>query len=517
MAQAPSRKKFTKTFDDLTKVIDVDDSRGRSVPINMNFIEEGYLSKDTGVSLFGAVETTKTHSLFHYKKKDGTSYLLRGHNTKLQSYNFTTQVWDDLSPTYTADAEFGFFVYDDTLWGCNGVENYFKWDGTTFTEYASAPKGNILEVFEDRMCVSGVTAEPLTVYYSAVSDPSDWSDTTKVLKPLGTDSVTNLKNYYGSLLIFKKESIWKMTFVYDQVLAVFVPKLEQQSGAYGACSRKAVSWVENDIWFFTGKEVRAIGFVDNQSGQLGINKSVISEPIKETVNSIDNDLYDEISTFYFERRFYLSVPLDDTVNDTTFVCHLLYSNNWTKYTGRQKGAVNDFVEYDGSVYSNNSNTDYGTVKWNGALLNDNGVAIAAQVFFQRVENEEFNTFNTYRYLDLMFKDKTAVITVEIRQDANDGRLIKTKDFYLGSTVEGKENSLGEVDPGHLWVADAFGEDISTSPFLKKRVSFLSKAQSLVVGIKNSNVSESFTVAAYGLSGFQMPPRLFAGSKIVSMN
>ncbi len=38
-----------------------------------------------------------------------TSYLLRGEGTKLQSYNFSTLVWDDLSPTYTVDAEFGFY------------------------------------------------------------------------------------------------------------------------------------------------------------------------------------------------------------------------------------------------------------------------------------------------------------------------------------------------------------------------------------------------------------------------
>ena len=108
--KAPRKKSFVKTFDDLTKVIDVDDSRGRNVPINMNFVEEGYLTKDTGISIFGVTETTLTHSLFHYKKKDGTSYLLRGNDTKLQSWNFTTNVWDDLSPTYTAGAEFGYRV-----------------------------------------------------------------------------------------------------------------------------------------------------------------------------------------------------------------------------------------------------------------------------------------------------------------------------------------------------------------------------------------------------------------------
>ncbi len=320
----PNKKAFTQVFDDLPKIIDVDDSLGRSVPINMNFIETGYITKDTGSSMYGATETTLCHSEFNYKKKDGTNYRIRANGTYLQRYNTGTSLWENLTsgtvtmtiaspavvtqvahglkagspvsfsttgalPTgvtanttyyviaagltadafqfsatvggtainssggqsgvhtltrrYTADAEFGFCVYDNDLYGGNTYENYFKWTGTAFTEYDTAPKGNILEVFEDRMFVSGVRAEPLTIYYSDVAVPTTFGGTS-IVKPLGTDSVTNLKNYYGVLMMFKTESIWKLTFQYDQILTAFVPKIELQSGNYGACSRKAVTWVE---------------------------------------------------------------------------------------------------------------------------------------------------------------------------------------------------------------------------------------------------------------------------------
>ena len=66
----PLRKQpFTIVKDKLVQAVDVDDNRGRSVPINMNYIEEGYLSKDTGCSLHGATEVTLSHSLFVYKKE----------------------------------------------------------------------------------------------------------------------------------------------------------------------------------------------------------------------------------------------------------------------------------------------------------------------------------------------------------------------------------------------------------------------------------------------------------------
>lgn len=364
MPQAPSKQEFQIVKDNLQDFIDVDASDGRDVPINMNFVDVGYLTKDTGFTLFGITETDKCHSLFHYKKKNGTSYVIRGKGTALQLYNFFDRTWSDIigSPTFTADAEFGMIVYDDDLYLCNAVESLYKWTGSAFTEYASAPKGNILEIFEDRLFVAGVTAQPLTLYYSNAGAPTTFGGSS-VIKPLGTDSITSLRNYYGTLLIFKTESIWKVTFVYEQTLSLYVPKLESQSGTYGACSRKATAWVENDIWFFTGREVRAIGYTDTISGVFGINKSVISESIKETLKLIDKDNFDQVTTFYSNRRFYLGVPLDEDTVDTLFVCHTLYKNSWTKYEGRDKSNVLDFMVYEEGIYTTTSSAPYGVLKW----------------------------------------------------------------------------------------------------------------------------------------------------------
>ena len=593
----PNRQQLNQVFDDLTKVIDVDDSLGRSVPINMNFIETGYLTKDTGSSMFGATETTLCHSEFNYKKKDGTQYRIRANGTYLQKYNTTTSLWENLTsgtvtmtiaspalatqtahglksgtpisftttgalPTgvvagttyyviatgltandfqfsatvggsavittgtqsgvhtltrrYTANAEFGFYVYDNVMYGGNSYENYFSWTGTVFVEYDTAPKGNIIEVFEDRMFVSGVRAEPLTMYYSGVGTPTTFAGA-DIIKPLGTDSVTNLKNYYGVLMIFKADSIWKLTFQYDQIVSLFVPKLELQSGNYGACSRKAVTWVENDLWFFTGIEVRSIGFQDQQIGILGINKSVISENIKETLKLIQITNYSSVTVFYFDRKFYLSICLGSgNTNDTTFVCHTLYSNNWTKYTERVKATINGFIEVDGIVYSNLSSGNYGTLKWDKTLYADIGLAISSEVYFKKIENKEFNTTNTYRYIDLIFKDLVGVVTATIRQDLHNGRTVKSNSFYIGSVVEGEENALGEITTGQYLVADSFGEDIASTPFLRSKISMLSKAQSLTFGVSNSSTSDRFTIAQYAVSGFKESTRYFDKSQITNL-
>lgn len=589
-----SKQPFTTIRDQMAQAIDVDDSRGRSVPVNMNFIEEGFLSKDTGCELFGATQTDDVHSLFHYRKKNGDTYFLRVKGERLQKE--VGGVWENLrggtatvtiaSPavvsrtghgyvagnpivfsttgalptgitagtTYyviatglTADAfqfsetvggaavntsgtqsgvhtvdyvysdgaRMGYYVYDDNLYFGNAVNNYTKWDGTTFTEYPGAPKGNIFEVFEDRMFVAGRTDEPLTVYYSNVGAVTTFTGT-DVLMPLGTDSVTGLVNYFGSLLIFKQESIWKLTFIYDQVVTLFIPKLEAQNRNYGACGRHAISWVENDVWFFNGREVRSIGFKDQQIGILGVNSSVLSETIKETLETIKVTNFDKVTTFYYNRRFYLSVPLGNkSQNETTFVCHLLHGNNWTKYENRIKAQAQDFIEVDGVVYSAKSIAPYGILQWNDTL-NDVDAAIPTQVRFNRIEEQDFSRFNIYRYLDLMFKDLQARVKVTIYIDAHDSQRAITKTFFVGNEVQDLNNTTGEIPVGQQVTGNGFGEVFGNSPFIKKRVSFLAKAQSIVIELSNDKTSETFTIAQFALTGTKNPRKQFASKNIISV-
>lgn len=501
----------------MVDAIDVDDSRGRSVPINMNFIETGYLSKDTGYSLYGATETTQPHSQFNFEKKDGTSYFIRVNGTKIQQYNTTTNLWVDTAKTVTVDARMSYVVYNNILYCSNGVDTVFQYDGSSFTDQAGIPKGTIMEIFEDRLYVSGVTAEPLTVYYSNITTITTFTGT-DLFQPLGVDVVTGLKNYYGALLVFKKKSIWKVTRVQD-VSGTYYNKQELQSNRYGAINRNCIAWVENDIWFFTGKEVRAFGFKDQQTGVLGLNSSVLSEPIKETLLLIAETSYPYVTCQYNNRRFYLAVPtstITTTVNDTIFVCHTLYKNSWTKYSSRDKAQCLELYPIGNTMYSIKNTTPYATLKWSDSALSDNGTAITGTVIFKKVEDKDFNLFNIYRYLDLMFKNLLGKISVTIYQDKSDIRSAQTKQFYIGLGTDDELATIGEVDYGENLVADGFGQSPVSSPFIKRRISFLSKAQSLTVALSNNEVAGTFTIAQFALSGTKQEKKTFAPGGIISI-
>ena len=414
--------------------------------------------------------------------------------------------------TFTAGGLFGSIEYNDELFFGNAIDDYCKFDGTVITGYASLPKGNIFEVFEDRVFVSGVTAEPLSFYYSDTATPTTFQ-VSSVIKPLGTDKVTGLSNYYSTLIVFKLNTIWKMTFVYDQVAAAFLPKLELLNKNYGCVGFRAYCWVENDIWFFTGKEVRAVGFRDQQTGVLGLDPSVISNDIKETLKLVSSAYVAKTVVFYFDRKFYLCISLV-AENDTIFVSHLLYKNAWTKIKNRKKARVRQFDVRDGAVYFASSDVNK-VYKWNSSY-NDAGTAISCYVNFKEYEDKDFSQTNIFRYLDLKFKNLQTKVTVNVWNDDFDIRSRKSKVFFVGTDAEGQENSLGEVTIGEQLVADAFGEDIASSNFVKRRISHLVKGTVYQFGVANDILNDSFTIAGWEITGYRRPRRYYSHSKVISI-
>lgn len=411
---------------------------------------------------------------------------------------------------YTSGGLFGEVEYDDQLYFGNAIDDYSVFNGTVITKHASNPKGNIFEVFEDRVFVSGVTAEPLTYYYSDTGAPTTFQPTS-VIKPLGTDFITGLENYYGTLIVFKEQSIWKMTFVYDQVASDFLPKLELMNKNYGCAGFRAYAWVENDIWFFTGLEVRALGFRDQQTGVLGLDPSVISNDIKETLKLVSNK--SSVVVFYNKRKFYLCVSVV-SLNDTIFVSHLLYKNAWTKIKNRVKSNVRCFAERDDDVYfsSSLSNKLY---LWNEEY-NDVNVAISCYVNFKEYEDKDFSQTNIFRYTDLKFKNLQTLVKVTVWTDDFDTRGSKSKQFFVGTDIEGEDNSLGEVTAGEHLISDAFGEEVVASNFIKRRISHLLRGTVYQLGLANDIIDDSFTIAGFEITGHRRPRRYYSHSKVISI-
>ena len=122
------------TFQDETVLKDGELSEAKNILLAVDGIEPR-----PGTSDFGTDVGDKVIGLFGFYKSDGTRQLLRyatGTNNKLQKY--VSGVPTDIgSATFNASARMNFVQARDTVYGFNGQDALWKYDGTTITTYSA--------------------------------------------------------------------------------------------------------------------------------------------------------------------------------------------------------------------------------------------------------------------------------------------------------------------------------------------------------------------------------------------
>jgi hypothetical protein len=123
--------------------------------------------------------------------------------------------WVQITTGLSTSVPMGFETFNGKCYMGDGVSNYASWDGTTYTTFASAPKGRLLRVWKDTMWISGIPGTPDRTYSSDPGDAetfgvSSWVD---MGKGDGDSSIALATD--GTFLIFSKRE--KIYVMYDPV------------------------------------------------------------------------------------------------------------------------------------------------------------------------------------------------------------------------------------------------------------------------------------------------------------
>lgn len=122
------------SFQDETVLKDSELTEAKNILLSVDGIEPR-----PGTSTYGTTSGSRVLGLFGYYKSDGTRQFLRysyGANNKLQYYSSTTPT-DIGSNTFDASARMNFVQARDLVFGFNGVDSLWKYDGTTITTYTA--------------------------------------------------------------------------------------------------------------------------------------------------------------------------------------------------------------------------------------------------------------------------------------------------------------------------------------------------------------------------------------------
>lgn len=502
-------------IEDLTKLIDIDEGIDgkREIPSNMIWYGQNELTTDTGVEEF-ATGSDLVKSLYVFRKNDGTDLFLRNLGTVQQA--LVAGTFTNFRTGLSSGKTFDYADYDGFVYFGNGYDAHARYDGTTLTTYGSAPKGDIYEMFEERLFIAGDPAAPLTIYYSNVGDPTTFTGS-DVIKLKGSDKVVGMKSFYNALIVLKERSVWKVQFEYDPVSTTYIPKIDLMSDTFGCIGKRAYTQVENDVWFFTGKDVRRIGFLGREANQVaGFDPLSQSNQIQEALKLVNPDYAQDSVAFFTDRKFLLAVPQGGaTTTDTIYVCDTYHGKQWTKLTNRPKAKAVAFATYQNYVYSASSE-EVGTVwKWSSDYLDD-GAVYTCKAPFMQIGDKDSATTQIYRYLDLSFRNSNTIATVDLYFDDFDERIKRTKGFTIESQAGG--TTLGGSTFGLiLWGGGTTTaeEDISDVDYLKRRISMLEKGSAIKVVI-SSAAGSPLTLKALALEYKERNRRYFDPNLIISV-
>lgn len=293
---------------------------------------KGY-SKCIDTPLPGGIKTLMT---FHKNNADGTvrSYLLASTNDTLYYWNGLT--WSAIKPGLTN----GYFEYinyqkdmTDLIIMTNGDESVFKWDGSTVTSLGgSPPQFTSITLHYERLWGTGIKLNPNQVAYSAALNPEDWTES------VNTGGIIELPTWDGGKCI-------AVTSIFDNIVIFKTRNIFKIYGTYpGEYANKAVFTSTGAIAKRSIVNAITVAFFLASDGIYAYNGSqtqLISAPIKDIIESMNDDYADKACGIFYNNKYILAIPTgSSTVNNT-----IIEYDTIKKSFNIKKGInVNDFVE-----------------------------------------------------------------------------------------------------------------------------------------------------------------------------
>jgi len=196
---------------------------------NVDITDNGFgIKKRDGYSLFKTVSSSTwgIRGGYYFRDTTATDCIVHTNNRSV----YVSKNGGNYSAIVTTDTEGSYYDFTDSngyLWRANSNrDEIFKYSGSAVTYYPSHPKGNQIEALPDRLVISGTSANPNRINFSATADFTDFAtgilETSAFTEDIGMpgQNVTALKYAFGQLLIWTKDTMvtWSGSNQFDGVI-----------------------------------------------------------------------------------------------------------------------------------------------------------------------------------------------------------------------------------------------------------------------------------------------------------
>jgi hypothetical protein len=183
---------------------------------------------------------------------------------------------------------------------------HFHIDGTgsgrlfVYTEVGgSAPAGaNLVQNFDQHLCVVDTVNEPNKIYYSDTNDQNDFGGvgSGSINVP---DHIVGIKSFRDALIVFCRSSIHKLININDSANIAIVPV----TGNLGCLDAFTIQEIGGDLVFLSSDGIRTIAATDRLDD---VELGTVSRPVQSIVDSIseNRDTYTFSSVVLREKNQY---------------------------------------------------------------------------------------------------------------------------------------------------------------------------------------------------------------------
>lgn len=432
--------------------------------------------------------------------------------------NFTPVTTVTFSPT----AEVTGTLVNNKLYIWNGSNGGTTWDGTTLARPGTMPKASFGIVYQDYQMVAGVAGQKSRLYISediaATDGGSKFTRTTGILndatavpgatvfsgttanfidiRPNDGDEITGMARYQDILVIFKKHSIYQLTFDESNN-----PLVSLVTGSTGCVSHKSIDNVENDLHFLSPEGVRRFG--NEAEFFTALRTNILSAKIEPTLGSMTDAYAYKANAIFFENKYILSLPTSGSSILTTVVFDSRFSG-WSIWKNFNANSYTEFTDENNITYLYFLN-DAGTkvFKYTPSTYADDGVAIDA--FFVSKAFDMDNPDITKYFLDvgLVFRRLSGQADVTIYLDGGTS---------LGTATisQGGSNGFGLVPLGMEVLGAGTGDSTEVSTFSDEPIRVVVNSNSKVVKFKvqNARINENFVFLGYIVAFYPFTHFLF---------
>uniref|UniRef100_A0A6M3Y3H8 Uncharacterized protein n=1 Tax=viral metagenome TaxID=1070528 RepID=A0A6M3Y3H8_9ZZZZ len=320
-----------------------------------------------------------------------------GSTQSVTEYN-NSGTWTGITDggTFTAGAKYRFETFLDLVFMVNSAFDGPKsWNGNPASgwgtgQLTSAPAGEFIKVYKDRIYIAATSANPDRLYYSTVPDSNGditwdtgatglWID----INPEDGENITGLEENSTTLLIFKDQSMYRWngsSTEADKIIDV------------GCSSSDSIATRHGKTFFFNPK-----GIYVTQGGY----PQRISKPIQRWIDAIAVAYYNDVAGVCDEDHYYCSigdVTVDGEAYTNVVLVYEISTQNWTvRSYAEQITVFANFIKSDGTEAVMVGNDDGDVQEFNSGD-NDAGSAIV-----YRVKTIRLSFVNSFAY-EKMFSE-----------------------------------------------------------------------------------------------------------------